>query len=93
MVLLTNLRETGKIVVSHFKGVTMTKEKEFLTLEEAASQLGIKRATLYRRMDKLGIETTKFKGMDRKSYISSVQVKQIKDAQSMPWLATGKQGE
>lgn len=62
------------------------KEKEYLTLEEAASQLGIKRATLYRRMDRLSITPTKFKGLDKKSYISNAQVKQIREAQTNPWL-------
>jgi transposase len=64
----------------------MPEEKEYMTLDEAANFLGIKRATLYNYMNKLNIEAIKFK-LDRRSYLSQGQVKQLKEIQEKPWLA------
>ena len=63
----------------------MTKEKEYLTLDEAAGELGIKRSTLYLRIKELKMELHKFK-FDRKSYLSQVQLKQLKELKEKPWL-------
>lgn len=63
----------------------MSKEKEYLTLDEVADELGIKRSTLYLRIKELRMEPHKFK-FDRKSYLSQVQLKQLKELKEKPWL-------
>jgi len=62
------------------------QEKEFLTFEEAAEYIGIKRATLYNYVNELGIETHKFR-LDRRSYLAIADVKHIKEIKEKPRLA------
>ena len=64
----------------------MAKEKEYMNLDEAAEILGIKRATLYKYMDKLEMKPVKFK-LDRRTYLSQEQVKRLKEILEKPWLA------
>lgn len=62
----------------------MTEEKEYVTLEEAAEELGITRATVYNYMSDLNIKSRKF-GRDRKGYLSREQVNLIREYKEKPW--------
>jgi excisionase family DNA binding protein len=60
--------------------------KAYLTYEEAAAYLGIRRSTLYTMLVELGIKTHKFK-FDRHRYIALDDVKRVKEIRDKPWLA------
>ncbi len=60
------------------------EEKEFMTLEEAATYVGKKRASVYNYIKDLNIKTHKF-GRDRHAYIALADVKRIKEAIEKPW--------
>jgi hypothetical protein len=62
----------------------MSKDKEFLTLEEAAAFIGMKRATVYNYMHDLNIAKHKFK-RDRRSYLALTDVKRMKEYKEKPW--------
>lgn len=70
----------------------MTEDKKYMTMEEAADYIGIKRATLYNYLSALNIKATKFK-MDRRSYLAMSDVKRIKQVKEQPWLAGTDEGE
>lgn len=58
--------------------------KEWISLEEAAQQMGIKRSTIYYYLKDLGIQGQRF-GRDRKRYISVAEVAKLKDYKENPW--------
>jgi excisionase family DNA binding protein len=60
--------------------------KAYLTYEEAADYLGIRRSSLYTMLVELGIKTHKFK-FDRRYYIALEDVKRVKEIREKPWLA------
>ena len=60
------------------------EEKEFMTLEEAAQYVGIKRASIYNYMRDLRITPKKF-GRERRKYVSLIDVKRIKEYREKPW--------
>ena len=60
--------------------------KAYLTYEEAADYLGIRRSSLYTMLVELGIKTHKFK-FDRRYYIALEDVKRVKEIRDKPWLA------
>jgi hypothetical protein len=62
----------------------MSEEKDFLTLSEAAQAVGLKRASLYYYLEKLGIETHKF-DYNRHRYISRSDVERIRTVKDSPW--------
>lgn len=62
----------------------MQEEKEYLTVEEAADELGVTRATIYNYMADLKIRTQKF-GRNRQRYLSREQVNLIRDYKENPW--------
>jgi excisionase family DNA binding protein len=64
-------------------------DKEFLTYEEAAQELGIKRSTLYSMITQLGIKTQKFR-FDKRKYIALADIKRIKEIRQSPWKADEK---
>jgi hypothetical protein len=64
----------------------MTEEKEYVTLQEAAAQLGIKRASLYYYLNKMEIKPRRFK-MNRHAYITQTDYQRIKTAKESPWKA------
>lgn len=61
-------------------------EKEYLTYDEAADFLGVRRSTLYTMITGLGIEPQKF-NFDKKRYIAIADVKRMKEIREKPWLA------
>lgn len=70
----------------------MSEQREYLTVEEAAEYVGVKRSTLYYYINQLGIGTHKFL-LDRRTYIARTDVERIKEVKEKPWLAgpdTGK---
>jgi predicted DNA-binding transcriptional regulator AlpA len=71
---------------------TMTDEKEFLTLSEAAEAVGLKRASLYYYLEKLHIETHRFP-YNRHRYIASSDVERIKNVKDSPWKLGGETKE
>ncbi len=62
----------------------MPEEKAYLTLNEAAEYIGIKRATIYHYMEDLNIKTHKF-GRDRRAYLALEDVKRLKQYKERPW--------
>jgi len=60
--------------------------KEYLTYEEAADYLGIKRATLYNYIGELEIRTRKFK-RDRRRYLTIADTQKIEQFMATPWIA------
>jgi len=61
-------------------------DKEFLTYEEAAEELSIKRSTLYNMITQLGIKTHKFR-FDKRKYIAVEDIRKIKEIRQFPWKA------
>ena len=59
-------------------------EKEYMTLEEAAAYIGVKRASIYNYMKDLKIEAHKF-GRDRRSFLSHSDVVRMKEYKDKPW--------
>lgn len=70
----------------------MSGDKEFLTIDEAAAYVGVKRGTLYNYINELGIETHKFR-LDRRTYLSRADVERIKEVKEKPWLAGPDMGK
>lgn len=64
----------------------MSEEREFLTFEEAAQYVGVKRSTIYNYVEELGLKIHKFR-LDRRSYLSRADVERIKEVKEKPWLA------
>jgi len=64
----------------------MTEEKEYVTLQEAATQLGIKRASLYYYLKKMKIEPRSF-SLNRHAFISQADFQRIKNVKESPWKA------
>lgn len=69
----------------------MSESKEWVSLEDAAKQMGIKRSTIYYYLKDLGMEGRKF-GRDRKRYISVADVEKLKDYKENPWKYTKAEG-
>jgi hypothetical protein len=67
-------------------------EKDFYTLEEVGELLNRSRATVFNRMNIIGMKPHKFKG-DRKSYLSKEEVRQLRKVFDNPWLAPEKDYE
>lgn len=66
------------------------EDKEFYTLEETCSLLGRNRATVYNRMNFIGLKGHRFRG-DRKTYLSLPEVERLKMVFAKPWLAGEKE--
>lgn len=65
--------------------------KEYLTIEETATELDIDRSTVYAKMKTLGIEGEKFPG-NRKKYIAAKDVERLRTLLTEPWkLAQNKE--
>lgn len=62
------------------------REKEYLTINEAAQYLGWNRATVYKWVDQLGIKRHKFK-LDRRTYLAFSDVERLREIRDKPWLA------
>ena len=70
----------------------MTKEREFLTLDEVETYTGIKKGSLYYYLRTLGIETVKF-NLDKRAYISLADANRIKEIKETPWIAGKKSSQ
>jgi excisionase family DNA binding protein len=64
----------------------MSEKNEYMTLDEAAETLGVKRATIYNYIKALGIKTHKFK-LNRSTYLAKADVERMREAKEKPWLA------
>lgn len=60
--------------------------KEYYTLDEAAKLLKRNRATIYNRMNHIGMKGHKFRG-DRKTYLSADEVERLRTIFEKPWTA------
>jgi hypothetical protein len=58
--------------------------KEYLTLDEAAASVGLKRPSLYYYLKKLEIKREHFKN-NRHIWISSADVERIRAVREKPW--------
>ena len=65
--------------------MTEEQEQDYVTLQQAADQAGIKRATVYNYVNDLGIKTWKF-GRDRRAYVTQADAKRLKEYKEKPWL-------
>ena len=70
----------------------MTKERDYLTLDEVEVYTGIKKGSLYYYLRTLGIETHKFT-LDKRAYISLADANRIKEVKETPWLAGEKSSQ
>jgi len=60
------------------------QKDEWVSLEEAARLMGIKRATIYYYLKDLGLSPQRF-GRDRKKYLSLAEVERLRDYKANPW--------
>lgn len=67
------------------------EEREYLTLDEAAEAIGLKRPSIYHYLNALGIERHRFK-FSRHSYITKADVERIKHIKEKPWTANEDEG-
>jgi hypothetical protein len=67
----------------------MTKERDYLTLDEVEEYTGIKKNSLYYYLKTLDIKTRKFT-LDRRAYISLGDANRIKEVKDTPWLVGEK---
>src|SRR5947209_18852774 len=67
----------------------MTKERDYLTLDEVEEYTGIKKNSLYYYLKMLDIKTHKFT-LDKRAYISLEDANRIKEVKETPWLAGEK---
>jgi len=61
-------------------------EDEFLSIDDAATEIGWNRVTIFQWIKTLEMETKKFL-RNRKTYISRVNVDRIKQIKAKPWIA------
>lgn len=61
------------------------EEKAYLTYEEAAEYLGVRRSTLYTQVKDMDITTHKFK-RDKRRYLALRDVKRMKEVREKPWI-------
>lgn len=62
----------------------MPEEKEYMTLDEAASAVGLKRPSIYFYLDKLQIKRHHFSN-NRHTWIARSDVLRIRTARERPW--------
>ena len=63
-----------------------SEDDEYMTLTQAAEEIGIKRASIYYYIKALEIETRKFP-LNKHVYIKKKDVERIKVAKTSPWKA------
>ena len=63
----------------------MAKEKEYMTLEEAAQYIGVKRATLYNYMNALEVKAKPMGPDGRRKFLALADVKKLKAYKEQPW--------
>lgn len=64
--------------------------QEYVTLDEAAETLKIKKGSLYYYFGKLGIEPKTFE-LNKHAYLTKEDVQRIRDVRERPWkLSEGK---
>src|SRR5258708_39998402 len=64
--------------------MSMPEDKEYMTLDEAAAAVGLKRPSLYFYIKKLSIQRRTFPN-NRHVWISHTDVERIKKAMERPW--------
>ena len=62
----------------------MPEEKEYMTLDEAAAAVGLKRPSLYFYINKLKIKRERFE-YNRHTWIARHDVERIRAAKERPW--------
>ncbi len=67
-------------------------KKEYFTIEETASELGVDRSTVYVKTKLLKIEPAKFPG-NRKKYIAAADVERLRLLLNEPWKLEQKREE
>lgn len=66
-------------------------DKEYMTYSEAASYVGIGRASIYNYINALDIKPLRF-GRDRRKYITIEDVEKMKVFKETPWKFYEKEG-
>lgn len=67
-------------------------EKEYMTLDEVARSVGLKRPSLYYYIKKLSIDRRKFP-YNRHTYIAREDVERIRTAKESPWKLDEAKGD
>ena len=62
----------------------MAEDQEYMTLDEAAKEVGLKRPSLYFYIKKLRIERRNFP-LNKHAYIKRTDVERIKAVRESPW--------
>jgi hypothetical protein len=62
----------------------MATKKDYLTIEETAQAIGVKRSTVYHYLKHLNIKSHPFP-LTHKKYIAAADVERIKQAKAEPW--------
>lgn len=62
---------------------------EYLSIDEAAQEIGWNRATVFEWVKTLGIEKHKFL-RNKKTYLRASDVARLKEVKEKPWTAGGK---
>lgn len=62
------------------------ENREYLTIDEAAKEIGWNRATVYKYVDALGMKKHKFR-LNRRTYLAAADVERLKQIKGKPWLA------
>ncbi len=63
-----------------------TEEKQYLSVDEAAEEIGWNRATIFDWIKALNLETHRFL-RNRKTYMTVQDVERLKDIKAHPWKA------
>jgi hypothetical protein len=66
-----------------------TEKQEYLSIDQAAAEIGIDRATVYAWMKELGMQRHKFL-RNKKTYIHASDVERLKEIKARPWVAGRK---
>ena len=69
--------------------VTGNDNEEYMTLNEAATLVGIKRASLYHYIEKMELETYHFEH-NKHAYLTRGDVERIKQTREKPWKVSGE---
>ena len=78
------LANSNDMLFNTRKGGDMFEDKEYMTLEEAAAAIGIKRPSVYHYIKKLHIQRHTFE-YNRHTWLARADVERIKAIRESPW--------
>jgi hypothetical protein len=72
--------------------MTDEREKAYVSLDDAAKAVGMKKSSLYYYLKALAIETHKFP-LNKHAYIATRDLKRIQDVKHSPWKLSENEGQ